>query len=272
MSSRVEVNTLLKLALPIVGEGEEAGALAKAVREWVKDFIQLGGKNVFVTYGAGDFPNAPCLIVPAPEKESARRALAEKLIGLFERAGKTAKWKTIHDCICVGTRDALAMVATRKPVERPELIDAIEADNSGVAQIAFALSADAKKIHEQVAPTLPAELGGGRIQIITRGLKWAALTIGPGPKMPTKLIVEATSPQAAQDLHDIELKSESLLLAQLFRQPHETHEAFEKRVGTLLQGKTSNQERRALDDRMGAGHHVARSGQTAVWSPGRAHA
>lgn len=240
--SRVDIDTVLKLAVPIIGDGDEAGELVNAVKKWRKDFIQLGGKDVFFTYGAADFPNVPCALVPAPEKETTRKALADKLLALFEKAGKEAQWTTIHGCICVGTKDALTVVKSRKPVERPDLMAAIDAGKDGVAQVAFALSAEAKKIHEQVAPMLPAELGGGRIQIITRGLKWMALTIGPGAKMPAKLITEAASPQAAQDLRAIESKALGFALAELLKVEHETDAAFQKRIEALIRGTASSQE------------------------------
>ena len=85
-------------------------------------------------------------------------------------------------------------------------------------QVAFALSDEARKIHEQVALTLPTELGGGGIQKITRGVKWSALTIGDGPKLPTKWIVEATTPDAAQDLKGLESKAREFVLAAVFRE------------------------------------------------------
>lgn len=240
--SRVDVDTVLKLALPIIGDGDDAGEMVATVKKWVKEFTQLGGKDVFFTYGAGDFPNVPCLVVKAPDKEAAQKALADKLIAVFEHAGKEADWITANGCVCVGTKDALAVVKSRKAVERPDLMAAIDAGGAGVAQLAFAMSAEAKKIHEQVAPTLPAELGGGRIQIITRGLKWAALTIGPGPKLPTKMIAEATSREAAHDLRSIEQKVQAAALSQLLKSPHETDAAFQKRIEALLRGSTSIQE------------------------------
>jgi len=103
-----------------------------------------------------------------------------------------------------------------------------------VAQVAFAMSAEAKKIHEQVSPTLPAELGGGRIQKITRGLKWVSLSIGTGSKMPAKLMTEAASPQAAQDLKGFDLLALQTLISQLLRIEGESDAGFDKRMKALL--------------------------------------
>jgi hypothetical protein len=205
--ARVDVETVLKLAALVSGEVEDAGEMAGAVRGLVKRFTEAGGKDVLLTYGSGDFPNLPCLIVPAPDDPANQKAIGELLAGLYARADTKAEWVSLHGCVCVGTRDALAVLKARKPVARPELTAAREAGRDGVAQAAVALSAEAKKIHEQVAPTLPTELGGGGIQKLTRGVKWMAVVIGPGPKMPAKWITECASPDAARDLKEVEQRA-----------------------------------------------------------------
>jgi hypothetical protein len=50
-------------------------------------------------------------------------------------------------------------------------------------------------------------LGGGGIQKVTRGMKWAALVVGPGPKMPAKWVIECASPEAAHDLREVERRA-----------------------------------------------------------------
>jgi hypothetical protein len=240
--SGLDVDNILKLAVPIIGDDDEGSKKAAAARRWVKEFMRLGGKDVFFTYGAGDFPHVPVLCVSAPEREPARQALAENLMLIFEAAGNDAQWATLHGCVCVGTKDALAVVKDRKPVDRPELRAAIENGRYGVAQVAFALSAEAKKIHEQVAPTLPAELGGGAIQKVTRGMKWMALTIGSGPKLPAKLITEATSHDAARDLKAVESRAQQAALLRLLKGQGETDVAFRKRIRSLFENHRTTVE------------------------------
>src|SRR5262249_40706453 len=232
--TRVELDPVFKFATAILGSNDEVGEWIKTVRAWVRQFSNRGGTDLFFTYGAGDYPNLPCLIAPARGDEASRKALAELLLLGFKQTGKDADWTYLDGCVCVGTKDALAVAKTRKAVPRPELTAAIDAGREGVAQLAFALSAEAKKIHEQVAPTLPAELGGGGIQKITRGMKWMALSIGPGPKMPAKWITEAASPEAAQDLKAIETLAQQAALTQLLRSDVETDAAFRQRVNSLI--------------------------------------
>jgi Protein of unknown function (DUF1559) len=206
--ARVDVETCLKLFAAIGGENEDVGNSAKEVQAFIQEFRRRGGKDVFVTYGAGDFPHLPCLLIPAPDGADARKFLAQMFLDLYKLAGKDGDWANLHGCACVGPKESLALVKARKPIARPELATALDAGRDGVIQVAFALSAEAKKIHEQVAPTLPSELGGGGIQKITRGMKWMALVVGPGPKMPARWITECTSPEAAHDLKDVEFRAQ----------------------------------------------------------------
>jgi Protein of unknown function (DUF1559) len=237
--SRVDVETVLKLAAAVVGEGDEVGEAADAVRASVKQFLQAGGRDVFVTYGPGDFPNLPCLIAPAPE--GAHKAVGDQLVGLFKAADKEVQWTALHGCVCVGTKEALAVLKARKPVARADLAAALDAGADGVAQVAFALSAEARKIHEQVAPTLPPELGGGGIQKLTRGMKWMAVVVGPGPKMPARWVTECASPEAAGDLKEVERRAQQAVAAELLRAGDEPGPAARRLTGLFDNARTTQE-------------------------------
>ena len=239
--SRLEVDTVLKLAVTVLGV-DEVGEMTPAVKAWVNEFVRLGGRDVFFTYGPADFPNLPCLVTPAPDNAEARTALGKHLLTAMQAIGKDGEWIELHGCVCVGSKDALAVLKARMAADRPELAEAIDAGKSGVLQLAFALSADAKKIHEQIAPVLPTELGGGRIQTITRGMKWMAVRVGPGPKMPATWITEAVSPAAAQDLSGLDVKAQRAALAQLLKGDAETDAAFQKRLADITGSYRSSVE------------------------------
>src|SRR3954454_20545184 len=122
--SRVDVETVLKLAAAVLGEGDEVGEAADAVRASVKQFLKAGGRDVFVTYGPGDFPHLPCLIAPAPE--GAHKAIGDQFVGLFKAADKEVQWTALHACVCVGTKEALGVLKARKPVARADLAGALD--------------------------------------------------------------------------------------------------------------------------------------------------
>ena len=238
--SRVDVDTIAKLAAAVLGEGDEGDQPGPTIASWVKEFTKRG-KDVFLTYGPGDFPNPPCLIARAPQDEATQKEVAQLLSIPFKKT-ILVDWVVLHGCVCVGTKDALAVLKARKPVARPELVAALDAGKDGVAQVAFALSAEAKKIHEQVAPTLPTELGGGGIQKVTRGMKWMALVVGPGPKMPARWITECASPQAAQDLKEVERRAQQAVAAQLLKGDGELDPKAAKRLAGLFDNARTTQE------------------------------
>ncbi|HVK11607.1 MAG TPA: DUF1559 domain-containing protein [Gemmataceae bacterium] len=213
--SRLDVETLLKLA-SVLGDKDAVKDSAQNVRKWVSEFVKKGGRDVFLTFGPGDYPYFPAVVIPVAD--AAGKELGELVAVLFKEAGRDPVVAQAHGSWCVGTKEAQAVVKDRKAVARPELAAAIEAGRDAPVQVAFALSEEAKKIHEQVAPTLPTELGGGGIQKVTRGLKWSALTIGAGPKLPTKWVVEAASPLAAQDLKGLEGNAREFVLAAVLRE------------------------------------------------------
>src|SRR5262245_64864298 len=197
--ARIDLDTLLKLFVAIAGE-DAAEETVPAVKNWVKSFVASGGRDLFLTYGPGDFPNTPALIVPAPADRKARDTLGTLVQTLFKDKGINADVVTLHGCVCVGTKDSLAVLKARKPVDRPELKAAIEAGHDGVIQLAFALSAEARKIHEQVAPTLPTERGGGGIEKITGGRKWMGRPGGTGPVQRGKGEAKVQRPAAREDM------------------------------------------------------------------------
>src|SRR5688572_20124281 len=100
--TRVDIESVLKMATAVLGEGEEVGEAAREVRAWVQEFARRGGKDIFLTYGAGDFPHLPCLIVPAHADPDAQKHLAQLFLDTYKLTGKDADWAALHGCVCVG--------------------------------------------------------------------------------------------------------------------------------------------------------------------------
>src|SRR5205823_10566675 len=107
--TRADLESALKVAAAVRGDGEEMGEAAREVRAWVREFVRRGGTDVFFTYGAADFPHLPCLIVPAFGAPDGA-LLAQLFLDLYRRAGKDADWAPLRGCVCVGSKDSLAVV------------------------------------------------------------------------------------------------------------------------------------------------------------------
>lgn len=229
--SKLEVESLLKLASAF-GEPDLVSEVAPTMRKLAETFVKKGGREIFVTYGAGDYPAFPAICVPIGDSPPTRKDLGELVIELVDGVAPKLVIDHIHGCVCVGTTETMAMVKARKAVARPELMEAIANGADAPIQFAFALSADARRVHEEVAPMLPGELGGGSIHKVTRGAKWASLAINPGPKMPARFTVEAISPAAAQELLDLSTKGRDWAIGAAIRNAFGRLEP--KKTGELL--------------------------------------
>lgn len=203
--ARAPVDGITKLLSSFTGEAD-ISALAPTLRAWAKEFKSKGGREVFFTYGPNDFPNKPVLFAPigaTPPERKDLGALLKTLLGDDE----TLVIDHLHGCVVAGPKVAVDDIKTRKAAPRPDLQEALSVGKDAIAQLAFGLTKDARKIHEQIVPFLPDDLGGGDIKTITRGLQWLALIVGAGEKIPVQWILEATDNDALQKLQRLHAKA-----------------------------------------------------------------
>ncbi len=149
-------------------------------KKWQAEFLKAGGTDVYMIYGASDFPNMPCIIhtgknvkdLPAipfgPQKE------------------------VLHDCLVTGEENAVKALKARKSVKRLDLEASLNMGNGSLVHAGFALTADAKKVFEELSPVLPDWAGGEKIETLTKGMRWASWSVGAGEKVPEKYLVKAT--------------------------------------------------------------------------------
>jgi hypothetical protein len=186
------------LATVFPTDADERETLRKTLKEWQSKYVKLGGRDIYVVYGASDFPYRPCLLTPIAESPPERKDLFEMLKMVLDEPGTT--WENLRGFLCVGSKSALQRLKERKPSDRADILQALAGIGDGPLQVVFAPGADARKVFEEIAPALPIEIGGGSIQILTRGLKWAGLSVGPPPKAALKLIVQAADEESARKL------------------------------------------------------------------------
>jgi Protein of unknown function (DUF1559) len=183
---------------------EDKESRRKTLKEWQSTYVKLGGRDIYVVYGASDFPRPPCLLTPIGESPPERKDLFDMLKMVGGDAETT--WENLHGFLCVGSRTALNRLKDRKQSNRDDILQALKGMGEAPMQVVFAPGADARKVFEEIAPTLPSEIGGGSIQILTRGLKWAGLSVGPLPKAVTKFVVQAADEESARMLQNAFVK------------------------------------------------------------------
>jgi hypothetical protein len=186
------------------GNDTDKKALRLTAKAWQDAFLKKGGREICIVYSASDYPQPPCLLTPIGESPAERKDLYELLRMVYEN--EETDWANLHGFLCVGTKAAVKRLRERKPTHRDDVVAALAGAGDGVGQIVFAPSADARRIFEELAPTLPSEIGGGSIQTVTRGLKWASLAVGSAPKFEARLIVQAADEASAEKLRAAALK------------------------------------------------------------------
>ena len=84
-----------------------------------------------------------------------------------------------------------------RTAERPELAAAFAAAGDTAAQVILIPPACTARVVEELAPQLPAELGGGPSSVLTHGIRWAAAGIDVSPHKAFRLVIKSDDAQAA---------------------------------------------------------------------------
>jgi hypothetical protein len=211
---KVDVAALLRRLT--AGAAVEDEVLASARKEWsgwLKDLHGAGAKELYVVASLADVPDGlPFVVVPlAKDVEEKRlteafrrlahfdRSLTDPLAGerpfhfggpfAVERIGKALVW---------GSLQQRNRVRKTKPVARPDIVSALA--DGGPARLVLVPTTDTARILEETIPTLPEELGGGSIKLLSRGLKSITIDLETRPKLQVRLTVRCADAGSAKVL------------------------------------------------------------------------
>lgn len=172
------------------------GLFSEADRKRHRLLQGAGVHDVFVVFAMTDLFQGSALIMPLGDKVDAAvvtREMGPKFGGGGETVGKA---------FVAGSPATVARLKKIKAVNRPEVRDAFVQAGDGAVQVALLVPADLRRVLEELMPTLPPELGGGRMQVYTRGVRWAALAAQTEPKLKLRLNIICPDDTAATSLHD----------------------------------------------------------------------
>jgi Protein of unknown function (DUF1559) len=192
------------LAAGIAGDsptGLFAGA--KNQLQWSDSLRKAGAKELYFVGSVIDMPGQPFVVVPLVDG-----ADAAQIDRLFQGDGKGPRlfglhaYGKFHNAAVAGSPAALDRVRTATAVSRPELAAAFAAvGGDGIAARLLILpSADSRRVLEEMVPNFPAELGGGPVTDLTRGMMWAACGLVVEPRPSLRLSVESKDAGAAKSL------------------------------------------------------------------------
>jgi hypothetical protein len=184
------------------------------MEKFLADFRAAGGHDLYALFGMGDLmqQNGPVLLIPIEAGTD-----VNKLEAMFAHEGPAAAGKfteRVGDMLLAGTeaqRQPLRQVhenRTKNAAGNADLLAALAAMSQGggdandppAVQLAFAPSAESRKAFEQLAPTLPPQLGGGQTSDITGGLRWATVVIALPPKPSLRVTIQARDAAAVDSL------------------------------------------------------------------------
>jgi prepilin-type processing-associated H-X9-DG protein len=181
----------------------------EALRAWVPEFVNAGGRELFVVVSLADLPNHS-LVVVSLEAGNDGRALTE-----FLRSKSTAHLaeliaaplggpvvEKVDSAIVVGTKEAVARVRGGRLAARPELARALAAAGDSAFQLLLLPTRDVRRVIEDVYPALPPEAGGGPASVVTQGVRWAALCADLSAKARARLVVQSRDDDAARRLRE----------------------------------------------------------------------
>jgi hypothetical protein len=198
-------------AIPPDAVKEMRGQMAeplKKLREGLAEFTAAGGHHVYMLVDGGDVEaddGAPILITPLgdganPAKlEELLREMGDSTDGTAAEIGKALVYGDAERIEAVK-----ALVAAGKPAaggERPDLAKAFAAAGADVPlRVALVPGEAARKRLEAESPTLPEEVGGGDIKVVSRGIRWAVAGVSLTPDIGMNLTVQAADAESAKAL------------------------------------------------------------------------
>ncbi len=176
-------------ALPLVNSELVTPENLKEFQLWQAQFTKAGGTDVYLVYGSNDYPNMPCLILVG---KNPKDLPVWPLFGTHR--------EVIHNALVVGEEKAVKVIAERKASKRPELETALNLGQGALVHLAFALSAESKKVFEEISPVLPKWAGEQKVEILTQGMRYISWSLGAGEKVPAKWIIQAVDQERAEAL------------------------------------------------------------------------
>jgi hypothetical protein len=194
----IDLDALFKKADKLGKFDAKDKAAAKAPAAMTLDILrQVGAHDFYLVVSLADVVQGePFSVIPVA-KDGDPKAVAEQVKKLY---GGRAASDELNGAVVVGTAETVQRLAKLKPTARPEIAKAFAAAGDGTAQLALFATTDTRKFLEEKMPKLPPQLGGGSIQVLTRGLQWAAVRIDSSPNMEIHVTAQAADNVAAKAL------------------------------------------------------------------------
>lgn len=201
-----------KLIGELIADKERAEELAQTVSPWLSALRKAGARDIYTLAVLPDLLSptmAPFPAVVPLEPGADERAIGELLCGRGSVKGPLS-WPTcasVHGAVFAGSHEALDRVRQLNSMDRPEFSAALAAVGGSAAEFVLIPSSDTRRVVEELLPNLPAELGGGPITDVTKGMVWTAVGLKVAEQPGFTFVLEARDGQAAHALNQLGKKA-----------------------------------------------------------------
>jgi prepilin-type processing-associated H-X9-DG protein len=194
---------LPKLLGSIVSEKEVAAAIS-TTSEVLKRLRDGGARVVYVVGDLASLPGMPTCVVRLKPGADARGV--EEAMGLIFPRGvpEFAEMRSVKegDFLLLGSAEAVTRL--REPAAaRQDQLEALQGVGGAPIRLILAPSETQRRVMEETAGDFPAELGGGPVTPLTRGMRWMGLSLRFQPELEMRMVVEARDGEAAKELQGL---------------------------------------------------------------------
>lgn len=189
----------------LIEDKETAALVTKNFAPGLAALRDAGVRDLYVLARLEDFlptgrslPSGVATLAPGADAAAVGRLLCGK--GDVQLPFAWPACATVRGVVFAGSNEAVQALGGLKPVERPEFAEALAATKDSAAEIVAMPSADARRVLEEMIPNLPAEIGGGPVTILTRGIRWATLSLRNEADPGFRLTLQSRDAAAAKSI------------------------------------------------------------------------
>ena len=180
---------------------EPMGQLRAIMESWQKEFIEAGGRRMYVMVSLAWLGADPPVATISPLTDGRD---GEPLKLLFAKSNPG--WQVEIRNRCVIAAPEFVMRHLQQPAAPGALgrwQAAFETVPAGFAQVVALPYAQSARVLEDLMPRLPSALGGGPGSILGRGFRWGALSLNPPPEGALSAMIQSESPESAMALREV---------------------------------------------------------------------
>lgn len=208
------VNELRKARKEVARAKDDVRDQINQVSDRMEKFRAAGIGRMYVVFSLADLmENRPPFVVVPLQKDADVNSVEQALLGLNHLSegpqpnSPQPVARRIGQAVVLAPQATIDRLRAAEPTRLPDLASAFDAAGKGQFRMALVPQEGARKTVESLIAELPDELGGGSIQIISRGMQWMSLAVGLPPSPSLKIVVQATDPAAAAKLNEVITKA-----------------------------------------------------------------